>query len=220
MPAEPPEGRDWLTRVCGRDGRLPRLEVGIRAGKTLFGVGLLLATFGSLSFFLTQYGAGGVVRVIERPSTTRCSYRLYNQGLVTHISEGYYHLIEEIRSLEETVHRVAVPFILVGFLAYGTAVWRRYGRFHWRAFQRTLLPHREDPLLAFLAKTYFLLVLAALMLFGLVSEGRTEADYVELVAWTYGVLFLVSLAIAGGLQIHICCGRRRRAREKRAESAP
>jgi len=158
-----------------------------RIAITLYGVGVILATFCSFSFFLEEY--------------TR-----QNQP----VSADYRHLIRSASETQTIVYFVALPFLICGIVGYGRDVLPARPTAWWRVlfWVKLFIPNWNDPFLTLFGKTYLLLVLMALFVFGVTSqEGITEAVFLRRVIYMYAGSFLLAVILTITLK-HLRARRR------------
>lgn len=152
-----------------------------RIGITLYGVGVILATFCSFQFFLGQY---------TRDNPT--------------VSADYRHLIRWAKETGTIVYLVALPFLICGIIGYGRDVLRASPTgAEWRVlfWVKLFIPNWNDPFLTLFAKTYLVLVFVALFVFGVTSqEGITESAFIRRVICMYSGLFVLAVILTVGLK--------------------
>ena len=172
----------------------------LRRAKILYGLGVLLASACSFSFFLGAYGGGGgaeskgVSPGPDRPAPEH-SHVLRNHGTVTPISEEYFGLIDRAKEAEFYGYLAALPFLLAGLIAYGVDTWKARGFRRWRLVMwlRLFVPCGSDPLLTAFAKLHLILVFLALIVFDVwTNPGLTEGTYLRVLGATHAVLLAVA----------------------------
>lgn len=152
-----------------------------RIAVTLYGVGVILATFCSFPFFLGEY--------------TR-----ENKA----VSAEYRDLVRAASEAKIIVYLSALPFLICGIVGYGREILRaKPTGAAWRVlfWVKLFIPNWHDPSITLFGKTYLLLVFAALFVFSVTSqEGITEAAFIWRVIYMYAGLFVLAMILAAWLK--------------------
>ncbi len=154
----------------------------------LYAVGIFIGVATVFPFYLTSYGSGGVHQYKDG------NYILYNHGTETIISQDYYFFIEKAQKVCRKLTYISLPFLLLGFVGYYVLMPNR-NTVSIEFYLRLFVPLLSDFSLSFLAKCYYILSFAHLMLITFIHQDVSEQEFVTRIYIAYVVNFVLAVLL-------------------------